>query len=140
MAATACPGRPARRSTTSRRPARIDWQVHVYGAAGDALSAWCHHAGLPLRVFDWERAHEHAGLARDAAYLVRPDGYVALADADGRPEALRRIFGRSATGASPDVMTVIPARGNPSSASASKAEALLRPFNNLDSRCAGMTA
>jgi 2-polyprenyl-6-methoxyphenol hydroxylase-like FAD-dependent oxidoreductase len=70
----------------------IDWQVHVYGAASDALSAWCHHAGLLLRVFDWERAHEHAGLAKDAAYLVRPDGYVALGDAAGTPEGLQRYF------------------------------------------------
>jgi len=71
---------------------KIDWHVHVYGAAGDALSSWCHGKGLQLRVFDWERAHEHAGLARDAAYLVRPDGYVAMADATGRPEALRDYF------------------------------------------------
>jgi hypothetical protein len=45
-----------------------------------------------LRVFDWERAHGEAGLARDAAYLVRPDAYVALADVAGSPEALRRYF------------------------------------------------
>jgi 2-polyprenyl-6-methoxyphenol hydroxylase-like FAD-dependent oxidoreductase len=70
----------------------VDWQVHVYGAASEALSSWCHHAGLPLHVFDWERAHEHAGLARDAAYLVRPDGYVGCADAGGTPEALQRYF------------------------------------------------
>jgi 2-polyprenyl-6-methoxyphenol hydroxylase-like FAD-dependent oxidoreductase len=70
----------------------VDWQVHVYGAASDALSSWCHRAGLQLRVFDWERAHEHAGLARNAAYLVRPDGYVGLADAGGTVEGLRNYF------------------------------------------------
>jgi 2-polyprenyl-6-methoxyphenol hydroxylase-like FAD-dependent oxidoreductase len=70
----------------------VDWQVHVYGDASEALSAWCHHAGLLLRVFGWERAHEHAGLARDAVYLVRPDGYVALAEEKGDVEALRRYF------------------------------------------------
>jgi len=71
---------------------KLDWQVHVYGAADDALSNWCHRQGLPLRVFDWERAHEHAGFARGAAYLVRPDGYVATADAGGKPDALRDYF------------------------------------------------
>jgi len=70
----------------------VDWQVHVYGRPSDALSGWCHHVGLPLRVFDWERAHDHAGLARDAAYLVRPDGYVALADPQARPEGIRHYF------------------------------------------------
>jgi hypothetical protein len=40
---------------------------------------------LALHVFPWTSNAESAGLARDAAYLVRPDGYVALADpaADG---------------------------------------------------------
>lgn len=70
----------------------IDWQLHVYGEAGDALEHWCHRVGLPLHVFDWERAHDRAGLARDAAYLVRPDGYVALAEESVRLDALQRYF------------------------------------------------
>ena len=36
---------------------------------------------------------KEAGLARDALYLVRPDGYVALADTRADPEQLRRYFG-----------------------------------------------
>jgi 2-polyprenyl-6-methoxyphenol hydroxylase-like FAD-dependent oxidoreductase len=70
----------------------IDWQVHVYGEAADGLENWCHRTGLPLHVFAWERAHEHAGLARDAAYLLRPDGYVALAEPSARVDALQRYF------------------------------------------------
>ena len=34
--------------------------------------------------------HEAAGLARNALYLLRPDAYVALADASGAPDALDR--------------------------------------------------
>ena len=33
-----------------------------------------------------------AGLVRGALYLVRPDGYVALADPDGDPERVGRYF------------------------------------------------
>jgi hypothetical protein len=36
----------------------------------------------------WNERAAAAGLERDAAYLVRPDGYVALA-ADGRSAATR---------------------------------------------------
>jgi hypothetical protein len=41
-------------------------------------------------VFGWKPQHEKVGLARDALYLLRPDTYVALADASGAPEAVDR--------------------------------------------------
>lgn len=56
------------------------WQVHVYGTASPGLAAWCAAHEVPLRVFAWRPEHRAAGLARDALYLLRPDGYVALAD------------------------------------------------------------
>lgn len=57
----------------------LDWQVHVYGRADTVLAAGCASMQLPLQVFEWTDAADRAGLARDAAYLVRPDGHVALA-------------------------------------------------------------
>jgi hypothetical protein len=68
----------------------MTWQVHVYGTARAELVDWCTARDVPLHVFDWRPKHETAGLARDAVYLVRPDTYVALADASGVPEALDR--------------------------------------------------
>lgn len=59
----------------------LDWQVHVYGEAEPALRTVLQNTGLALHPFDWSEAAHHAGLKRDALYLVRPDGYVALADA-----------------------------------------------------------
>lgn len=58
----------------------LDWQVHVYGGAERGLAASCESRGLPLHVFPWNRSAARAGLARDASYLVRPDGHVAFAD------------------------------------------------------------
>ncbi len=72
--------------------ARMDWQVHVYGAANAELAAWCAAQKLPLHVFDWRPGYEAAGLARDALYLLRPDTYVALADGTGAPDVLERYF------------------------------------------------
>jgi 2-polyprenyl-6-methoxyphenol hydroxylase-like FAD-dependent oxidoreductase len=68
----------------------LNWQVHVYGQADPDLSAWCAARGLPLSVFAWRGEHEAAGLARDAAYLLRPDTYVALAEPSGAPGAMDR--------------------------------------------------
>jgi hypothetical protein len=66
----------------------LDWQVHVYGNAprtlGEALAA----RGLALHVFACPPAAEDAGLKRDAAYLVRPDGHVALAQEQASAEAI----------------------------------------------------
>jgi len=70
--------------------AALAWQAHVYGDAGEGVADVCAELGLPLHRFAWTPATERAGLARGATYLVRPDGYVALADADGDPERLRR--------------------------------------------------
>lgn len=69
----------------------IAWQVHVYGTVGDDLVAWCESQGsesqgIALHRFDFGKPHEAAGLGRNAAYLIRPDSYVACADPNGRPE------------------------------------------------------
>jgi 2-polyprenyl-6-methoxyphenol hydroxylase-like FAD-dependent oxidoreductase len=66
----------------------LDWQLHVYGTATAELRAMCTARNLPLEVFTWRADMRGAGLQRNAAYLVRPDGYVALADADARAGAV----------------------------------------------------
>ena len=66
----------------------LDWQVHVYGAVTGELEAWCRQRGLPLHVWSWRGSFGSAGLGPDAAYLVRPDGYVALAAATGHAAAI----------------------------------------------------
>jgi 2-polyprenyl-6-methoxyphenol hydroxylase-like FAD-dependent oxidoreductase len=68
------------------------WQVHVYGDATPALTAACETRGLPLHTFPWRPAMRTAGLQRGAAYLVRPDGYVALADSEASPATLHRFL------------------------------------------------
>lgn len=70
----------------------LAWQVHVYGVASEKLVAWCADHGIPLHVFEWTPAHEVSGLARNAFYLLRPDTYVALAEASGDPKALDGYF------------------------------------------------
>ena len=57
----------------------LDWQVHVYGAAAPEIRSICHQRHLPLHEFAWRLAMRRAGLRRNALYLVRPDGYIALA-------------------------------------------------------------
>ncbi|MEP7087680.1 MAG: FAD-dependent monooxygenase [Gemmatimonadota bacterium] len=65
------------------------WQAHIYGEAKQSARAACAELRLPLYVFPWSLEAERAGLLRSAFYLVRPDGYIALADADGGALGLR---------------------------------------------------
>ncbi len=45
----------------------------------------------PTHVFNWNAAANDAGLLRDAAYLVRPDGYVGLAMPAQTPEGAGQL-------------------------------------------------
>ncbi|GGY24025.1 2-polyprenyl-6-methoxyphenol hydroxylase [Rhodanobacter panaciterrae] len=67
----------------------LAWQVHVYGETSAELTATCAEYQLPLHVFTWNADMPRAGLMLDAIYLIRPDGYIALAAADGKPQRLR---------------------------------------------------
>lgn len=77
----------------------MDWQVHVYGDAAAELRALCEGRNLPLHIFAWCPEMKRAGLQRDSVYLVRPDGYVALAHPGGGALAVASYL--SARGLSP---------------------------------------
>lgn len=86
--------------------ASLDWQVHVYGEVTEAFRISVASTGVALHTFGWNEAAKTAGLTRNAAYLVRPDGHVALATATqdgaafvryltalgGKPRAARRLL------------------------------------------------
>ena len=63
--------------------ASLTWQVHVYGELRSGLAEVCAGLQLPLHHFAWQPAMRRAGLRRGALYLIRPDGYIALADPRG---------------------------------------------------------
>jgi hypothetical protein len=62
----------------------LDWQVHVYGEATDDLRGLCAARSLKLQVFPWRTVIAHSGLRANAAYLIRPDGYVAVVETDAK--------------------------------------------------------
>jgi 2-polyprenyl-6-methoxyphenol hydroxylase-like FAD-dependent oxidoreductase len=66
----------------------LDWQVHVYGDAAPEIRAVCDGRKLPLHIFPWRPETHGTGLRRNAVYLVRPDGYVALVDPEGSAAAV----------------------------------------------------
>lgn len=72
----------------------LRWQAHVYGRATPELRAFCDGRDLDLREFPWRPETRRSGLQQDALYLVRPDGYVALAVPGGSPRRLAQFVER----------------------------------------------
>lgn len=80
------------------------WNVHVYGLATPSLTEWCKRKDLPLSTFEWCKEHAEAGLEKNAAYLLRPDTYVALATRASSPEELDRFLQSKGIGPLPPLM------------------------------------
>jgi 2-polyprenyl-6-methoxyphenol hydroxylase-like FAD-dependent oxidoreductase len=59
------------------------WQVHCFGSISSALEHLFTEKKIPFYVFEWTDAVRKAGYLQNAIYIVRPDGYVGLADAKG---------------------------------------------------------
>jgi 2-polyprenyl-6-methoxyphenol hydroxylase-like FAD-dependent oxidoreductase len=72
----------------------LDWQAHVYGTASRELIDVCRKLSLALHVFPWTARTAQAGLAHDALYLVRPDGYIGFADPGADPARLEAYLTR----------------------------------------------
>jgi 2-polyprenyl-6-methoxyphenol hydroxylase-like FAD-dependent oxidoreductase len=95
--------------------ASLTWQVHVYGEPPRGLAEVCAELHLPLHLFAWQPGMGRAGLRRTALYLVRPDGYVALADPHAGPERLRAYLrdGMAARFITPDERLTEPRHAEP---------------------------
>jgi 2-polyprenyl-6-methoxyphenol hydroxylase-like FAD-dependent oxidoreductase len=71
----------------------MDWQIHVYGEAAAAVQTLADSQKIPLHVFPWSAHIGQAGLKRNASYLIRPDGYIGVADSTGGAAAISAYLG-----------------------------------------------
>jgi len=72
--------------------ASLDWQIHVYGTAAQAVRDAAAERGVDVFEFAPSDAALRARLEENALYLVRPDGYIALAQTLQDAGALRRYL------------------------------------------------
>jgi hypothetical protein len=72
--------------------ASLTWQVHMYGQRRGGIAEACAKLRLPLHLFAWQPSMRRAGLTDTAIHLIRPDGYIALADPQADPAQLRRYL------------------------------------------------
>lgn len=74
--------------------ASLDWQIHVYGKFTEALHALSARWNLPIQSFHFEEGAKSAGLTRDAVYLLRPDGHVALVETEQNAQKIETYLSR----------------------------------------------
>jgi hypothetical protein len=71
---------------------KLAWQAHLYGPPQQGVAKACALLGLPLKHIAWHPNMRRTGIKRGALYLIRPDGYIAMAIPDGNPEQLVHYF------------------------------------------------
>jgi 2-polyprenyl-6-methoxyphenol hydroxylase-like FAD-dependent oxidoreductase len=67
----------------------LAWQAHVYGRLDKDLETACRELHLSLHAFPFNDSVKDRGIERNALYLVRPDGYVALASSQDNVRKLK---------------------------------------------------
>jgi 2-polyprenyl-6-methoxyphenol hydroxylase-like FAD-dependent oxidoreductase len=70
----------------------LQWQVHCYGEAPSSVRTICAARGLALHTFPWQARMSRAGLRKNVVYLIRPDGYLGLADPTGDASTLEQYL------------------------------------------------
>lgn len=71
---------------------QLTWQVHVYGKANEQLRTTLQKQNIPLTEFAWSTATKDKGFAENAAYLIRPDGYISVIDASEDGEQIEKML------------------------------------------------
>lgn len=67
----------------------LDWQVHIYSNwVCPDISRLCRQRGLAFHVLPWQPEFAASGVQENAAYLIRPDGYIAFADPAAKARTL----------------------------------------------------
>ena len=66
----------------------LQWQVHVYGEMENEISKTCDRLLLTSHQLPWNSQVQEKGLSKNAAYLIRPDGYIAMVATDHASDRL----------------------------------------------------
>ncbi len=67
----------------------LDWQVHIYSTwTCPDIGRLCSQRKLAFHVFPWRPDLAQSGIMENAAYLIRPDGYIAFADPPAKARTL----------------------------------------------------
>ena len=58
----------------------MTWHIQIYGETNSNFNSVANFRGFKIFEYQWTKEAEELGFARDAFYLIRPDGHIALCD------------------------------------------------------------
>lgn len=67
----------------------MNWHIQIYGNTHSNFNSVANFRGFRIFEFSWSKEAETLGFARDAFYLIRPDGYIALCDSRQNTSVLK---------------------------------------------------
>ena len=70
----------------------LEWHIQIYGRVHSNFNSVANFRGFRIYEFEWGVMAEEAGFAKDAFYLVRPDGHIALCDLQQNPSVLKQYL------------------------------------------------
>lgn len=70
----------------------LAWQVHVYGKANVQLAPMLQKYNISLIEFAWSTDAKDKGVIENAAYLIRPDGYLSVIDTSANGEQIEKML------------------------------------------------
>lgn len=70
----------------------LTWQVHIYGEINVLLKKNLQEQSIPIIQFPWTSSAHNQGLIHNAAYLIRPDGYISVIDLSPSGEEIKTML------------------------------------------------
>lgn len=67
----------------------LAWHIQIYGSTHSNFNSVANFRGFRIFEFSWSKEAESLGFIRDAFYLVRPDGHIALCDSRQNPSVFK---------------------------------------------------
>lgn len=70
----------------------MEWHIQIYGRAFGQFNSVANFRGFKVIEFQWSSEAAAKGFIKDAFYLIRPDGFIALADVKQNSSILKNYL------------------------------------------------
>jgi 2-polyprenyl-6-methoxyphenol hydroxylase-like FAD-dependent oxidoreductase len=70
----------------------LDWQIHIYGIIKNEFRKATKNLKYSIYEFEWSQEAKKKGMIKNALYLIRPDGHIALVSKEQNANLIEKYF------------------------------------------------